>query len=351
MRKLKIGYVPINNTLNSPGDKRRFVYYAEKKNIEFEIASFDKYYDLIILTQNADISLWSKYKDKYKSSIIVYDLIDSYLSIPKYNIKGLFRGLAKYIVGQNKYLQLNYWKSIEKMCSISDAVICSTIEQKNIIFKFNNNVHIILDAHFDLTKKIKNSYSISNTIKIVWEGLPHTLDSLKILTNVLNKLDTKLLIELHIITDLKYKKYMGLIGQIDTYSQLKNYYKKIYIHEWTQENCSNIITSCDLAVIPIDTNDDFSLGKPENKLLLFWRMAIPVICSSTPAYIRAMEMADINLIANCEREWYDKILELVSDELLRKDIGLKGKMYTDQFHSESILISKWDLLFESLNLK
>ena len=351
MRILKIGYVPISNTLNSPGDKRRFVYYANKKNYNFEIASFDKFYDIVILTQNADISIWSKYKNKYKNSIIIYDLIDSYLSIPKYNIKGLFRGLAKFIVGQNKHLQFNYWKSIEKMCSVSDAVICSTIEQKNIISRFNNNVHIILDAHFELTKKIKKSYSINSTFKIVWEGLPHTLDSLKVLKKVLTKLDSDLLIEFHVITDLKYKKYMGLIGQIDTYSKLKKYYKNVYIHEWTQENCSNIITSCDLAVIPIDINDEFSMGKPENKLLLFWRMAIPVICSSTPAYIRAMELADLNLIANCEQEWHDKILELISDEVMRKEVGLKAKMYTEQFHSESILISKWDLLFKSLNLK
>ena len=43
-------------------------------------------------------------------------LIDSYLSIPYTNVKGLFRGPAKYFVGQSKQLKINHWESIRDMC-------------------------------------------------------------------------------------------------------------------------------------------------------------------------------------------------------------------------------------------
>ena len=42
----RIGYVPMSNSFNSPGDKRRFVYYASKRNLTFEIADPLKKYDL-----------------------------------------------------------------------------------------------------------------------------------------------------------------------------------------------------------------------------------------------------------------------------------------------------------------
>ena len=41
LKKLKIGYVPMSRDLKHPGDRRRFLYYAKQRNINFEIASID----------------------------------------------------------------------------------------------------------------------------------------------------------------------------------------------------------------------------------------------------------------------------------------------------------------------
>jgi hypothetical protein len=104
LQHARVGYVPISNSFNSPGDKRRFVYYANKRNLDFEIADPSKKYDVVGITQNADLSIWNQYdRDGTK---IVYDLIDSYLAIPKNNIKGWLRGLAKYLSGKSRHLKL-----------------------------------------------------------------------------------------------------------------------------------------------------------------------------------------------------------------------------------------------------
>ena len=155
LTKLKIGYLPYSNDLESPGDKRRFVYYANKRNLNFEIADPSKKYDLVVLSQNADLSVWHDYD--LGGAKIVYDSIDSYLSIPRNEIKGKLRGLAKYISGKSKYLKLNQWKAIESMCLRADAVICSTKEQAKNIKPFCNNVHQILDIHSPY-KGTKNDY-------------------------------------------------------------------------------------------------------------------------------------------------------------------------------------------------
>ena len=79
---LKIGYVPLKSDLiTAPGDYRRFVNYAKIRGIDYEVAALDRVYDVVVITQGADITLWRD----YKHGIIIYDLIDSYLSISRFN--------------------------------------------------------------------------------------------------------------------------------------------------------------------------------------------------------------------------------------------------------------------------
>src|SRR3989344_8916382 len=95
LKQLRIGYVPLSHNLDKPGDRRRFVYYAKSRNLPFEIATPDEKYDVAVVSQSADLSIWSGY-DKGK---IVYDFIDSYLAVPRSSVKGRLRGLAKYLSG------------------------------------------------------------------------------------------------------------------------------------------------------------------------------------------------------------------------------------------------------------
>ena len=57
LTKLRIGYVPYSQSFEKPGDKRRFVHYAKSRNIPFEIVDPKKSYDLIVLSQVADLSV------------------------------------------------------------------------------------------------------------------------------------------------------------------------------------------------------------------------------------------------------------------------------------------------------
>ena len=111
---LFIGYAPYSSDFSSSGDRRRFVYYANSKGIDFEIAKPENEYDIVFVTHGADITVWSKY-DKSKA-VIVYELIDSYLAWPVFSFYGLFRGLAKYLSGTYKYCEL------KKICPSLDSI-------------------------------------------------------------------------------------------------------------------------------------------------------------------------------------------------------------------------------------
>lgn len=342
----RIGYVPYSNALDRPGDRRRFPYYASKRGIGFEIADPAKEYDLVILSERADISVWSR----YPKGKLVYDLIDSYLAIPRADLKGRLRGLFKFLSRQSHYLQLDHWKAIESMCARADAVVCSTEEQQQDILKFCPNVHIVLDAHMGVARTIKTDYCAKQPFRLVWEGLPQTLGSLRQLRPALDRLRERHQIEVHIVTDSEYYRYLGRYGKTRTLQAAQQILPGVRFHEWREAECADIICSCDLAVIPLALDDPFAAGKPENKLLLFWRMGMPVVTSASPAYVRAMHAAGIDYTIKDGADWLTTIERLMSDESARREAGMLGKAYTEREFSETSLLAQWDAVFSSMGI-
>lgn len=345
LQNLRIGYVPYSQTLDKPGDRRRFPYYASKRGLRFEIADPKKDYDLVILSERADVSVWSR----YPQAKLVYDLIDSYFAIPRTDFKGLLRGLSKFLSRQTRYLQLDYWKAIASMCTRADAVVCSTEEQRHDILKFCPNVHIILDMHMDVARAVKSDYFAGRPFRIVWEGLPQNLGSLKLVSPVMDLLRERHLIEMHIVSDSEYFRYMGQYGKSNAQAELQRILPYVHFHEWKESDCADIICACDLAIIPLSLSDPFAAGKPENKLLLFWRMAMPVVTSASPAYVRAMRSAGLDsLTASNEADWLEILERLLGDEAARRRAGTLGKAYTEREFTEASLLGRWDAVFASL---
>ena len=346
LTKLRIGYVPYSQNYESPGDKRRFVYYANERNLNFEIADPSKEYDFVVLSQSADLSVWHDYD--LGGAKIVYDAIDSYLSIPRKEIKSRLRGLAKYISGKSKYLRLNQWKAIESMCLRADAVICSTEEQARDIKPFCNNVHQILDIHSSY-KGPKIDYKSGKVFNIVWEGLGDNVFQLKFLKSVFAELEKKHEIALHCVTDLSYLKYLGKYNKIYSSDVVKGLSKRVYIYEWNELMCSEIVRYSDLAVIPVDVTQSLAKGKPENKLLLFWRMGLPVITSATPAYERAMKKAGLDMTCKNKKEWLDMLDKYIMSHESRQIAGIAGKRTADESYSKNNTLKQWDEVFESIS--
>jgi hypothetical protein len=105
---------------------------------------------------------------------IVYDLLDSYLAIPRSNLKGLFRGLAKFISRQSQHLQLDHWKTIQTMCERSDSVIYGTEEQKQDILTFCSNTHIILSTQNSLIRSQKKTTLQAKSSILYGKDFPRT---------------------------------------------------------------------------------------------------------------------------------------------------------------------------------
>ena len=345
LKDLHIGYIPYSGDHQAPADRRRFCWYASTRDISFEIANPSEEYDLVILNARSDLSIWSKYQGKAK---IIFELIDSYLDVPKTNIKGLFRGLAKFASRQHRYLRLNHWKMLQDMCRRADAVICSTEEQSQKMLSFCKNTHIILDSQGAVAHKVKTDYSMGTTCNLIWEGLPQTVHFLFEIKDVLNSLSTKHKIALHILTDLEYHKYLINFGKSKTSDITSKIFKNTFLYEWNEELHPYISSACDIAIIPIPTKDPLSAGKPENKLQLFWQMGIPTITSATPSYSRAMKNAGLQMTCNTKQDWQEILEKYIEDKSLRESAGKKGRAYVLENNNDDKILKLWDNLFDSV---
>lgn len=346
LTNLRIGYVPYNNKLDQPGDNRRFCYYAKKRNIAFEIADPSESYDLVIVSEAGDLSVWSDYRKG--NAKVVYDFIDSYLAISRRDLKGILRGFAKYVVRQSRYMRLNHWKALESMCRRADAVICTTDEQRQDISKFCRNVRIILDIH-TVYNKVKTDYSAHKVFNLVWEGYPPMLPPFFEIKDILKEINAKRNIALHLITNLKYGKIMGKYWKQHTTDIAHRIFNNVYLYDWNEQLCPVIICACDMAIVPLFLNDPLSSGKPEDKLALFWRMGMPTIVSATPAHMRAMTKVGLqNMACRTPKEWKEALEYYIANESARRHSGQSGRNFVEIHRSEEKILEQWDNLLASV---
>jgi len=90
---------------------------------------------------------------------------------------------------------------------------------------------------------------------------------------VLKRIQKSRKLAFHIITNLEYGQYLGRrVWKRRALEVVRGFLDNVYLYEWNEDTCGSIITACDLALIPLPLGDPMEAGKPENKLLLFWRL-------------------------------------------------------------------------------
>lgn len=342
---LRIGYVPYRPDLSAPGDRRRFPWWAERRGVPFSLADPDGDYDLVVLSARADITTWVHQPLRTR---LVYDLIDSYLAVPRTSPKALLRGAAKFAVRETAHLSLSYRRSIEMMCRRADAVVCSTEEQRSQIGRLSTNVHVVLDAHSELGSWRKADYRAGSPFRLVWEGLPDTVRHFEVVAPVLAQVAAERPLELHLITDLRRYRWLGRVGTQSTSRIARELFEPTFLYEWNLGLLGPIATACDLAVIPLDLEDRFAAGKPENKLLMLWRLGMPTITSATPSYKRAMKGAGLDMTCSTAEDWRIALRRYCGDETARQQAGTAGRAYVERHHSEDTLIEAWDRVVRSV---
>ena len=344
---IKVGYAPYHKDFIAPGDRRRFLFYANERKIKFELADPSIRYDIVYLTYGCNISTWIEYKIDNPTVKVIFELIDSYL-LESTSVLTIFRGVTRYLLGKESALWFNHKSALRKIISVADAVVCSTRAQEVDILPLNNNVHISLDFFSNDITHHKTSLENVERFKLVWEGQAYTVNNLLLLKDVFEKLANK--IELFIVTDSVIRSPFKLFNK-ETSNILKKLGCKYCLVTWDRKSFSKDICDADLAIIPIASDNPMMWNKPENKLLLLWEIGIPTLVSSTPAYKRVMDAAGIDFYCSSSSEWLLKIERYMSSSMqYRRAIVQKANDYLRGFHSKDEILKNWDGIFDSLQI-
>ncbi|HSJ09303.1 MAG TPA: glycosyltransferase, partial [Longimicrobiales bacterium] len=342
LRGMRIGYTPYAQDLAHPADRRRFVHYARSRGIEFVRADPGGSYDLVLVTAAGDVPGWSRFPRA--RGRLVFELIDSYLREPQQDLRQRVRGVAKFIARQSTRLALDYRASLLELCARADAVICSTPEQRADLLEYNTNVHAILDVHTGFTNTVKSDYGASSPFRLVWEGVGYNMFTLGVIAPVLAELRAQHAIELHVLSDLEYATVLRHHLKRSGLALLRRTVpgQRAFLYQWNEAMMPAIATACDVAVIPVPYDVPIAVAKPENRLLLFWRMGVPAVTTATPAYTRVMTAAGIDMACTTQQEWYDTLARMITDEAARRDAGERGRAWVEAEHAEARTLARWD---------
>ena len=349
MRKLKIGYWPLSPNLQSAGDRRRLVFWAQARGHEI-VTDLNENVDVIIASEKTDFKSLIFLKRK---SPLIFDLVDAYLS-PLNPLDDLARGIAKKISGQISGEVKPFSKHVRDFCLEADAVICSSIEQERVIMPYNQNTHVILDSHDEIPflKPLHPNQMKTREFRILWEGQPATIRGVRQISSTLTQLATTNDLHINFVTDQKYFQFLGTYFERNTLAllsrDLKEIHDKISIIPWSPINLVETARNSTVAMLPIDLSVPMQRLKPENRLLMMWRLGLPCLCSASPAYIRVSDAAGVSSTCENEGVWHMKFSNILNDPGFAYEEIVRGQSYLHEYHNRGVLLDKWDSVIESV---
>lgn len=347
-KKVKIGYVPYLPDLSQPADRRRFPFFAKANEIPFEIADQNKKYDVILLTAFANLSQWLVYKKKNPDTRFIFEMVDSLIFSPNL-FDTLFKGVGKFITGNESSLHLNYRNILVEWLKAADLVICSSTGTKEVIKQWNKNVVVSLDYMQNEVIKKKSDYTINGKMKLVWEGQGIVCRHLLNYKELFKKINS--FCDLYIITDETYPMFGGLIKR-NISAIIEQLPIKTFFHKWEIYKNFEELIEYDCGIIPLNKNNKLALYKPANKLISFSFAGLPSVVSDIPSYIEFMNYAGTELYCSGIDEWVSKIKSVRNMTVgEREAIATKNLGYVRKNYSNESLHEHWHQIFEKVELK
>jgi len=339
---MKIGYEGYSSENNGIADRRRILHWAEERHHEI-VNSRNPDADIIVITSSADLTYWAQAKT---TKPLILDVVDGLIG-EQNPVKDFVRGVGHMNSHHTSSFKLKKFSDtlilVAKNCN---SVICSSLEQVQEWRKHGVKAFDILDFHEEIPRALECFDTLEkNSDSLFWEGLPPTIQSMTLL-NLLRSGDLSRPYSLNVLTKLESYRYMNRYIKLDVLrileKQIDSKSIKINLIEWTPDNLVEWANNSSIGVIPIQGFKGYNHLKAENRLLIMWRLGLPVLTSALPSYVRTMKDAGIPGICHNEKEWATKVTQLNRSISLRQEHIGKAQEYLDRKHRVEDLLEKWD---------
>jgi len=230
----------------------------------------------------------------------------------------------------NKFVK--YLKSAAKVdfsMQHADHVLVSTDKLFNYTKQFTPNVSQI-PATIDVKK-----YSFSKTanldkVVIGWSGSHSTSKYLHLLDNVFRQILIRHSnVKIMVMGDKTYN-----VDGCD-----------IELVEWTAKTEIPNLQQFDIGLHPVP-DEEWVYGKSGGKLVQYMAAGIPIVASAIGPNFKAIKDGDNGFLVKTDEEWISKLELLITDAVLRKQMGVNSKKRAVEFYSVEANLDKYLAAFK-----
>jgi hypothetical protein len=314
----------------------------EHQRLEFE----DPKIELAVLTPKG---IWKARNLKSKGIPVILDVVDANNLLDSFGFD-VIRGLSLYSKNANgTLLPRRMSKILREGLKYIDLVVVANREQE-CLYSDQVPTTPILDSHEEIPFV---QTELREPGQLLWEGLPYTWDEVfPIFSRICGAVPQNSAPSLNLITSEKYRS----LKSFSTYKDSKEFIerkKREYGNAMTflPWSITNLVESARLSecgLLPLSRNKNSWL-KAENRLLIMWKLGLPVLFSNTPAYTRVAQISGATN-GSCENsdDWAEKFsLWRSRPDLAQKEVDL-GRAYITKYHSDELFLSKWDSIIYSM---
>lgn len=261
-------------------------------------------YDVVYIQKDVLPSLYL-FILKFLNRNIIFDLDDA-LFENHATVKPSFFSV------DNLFFKLRKINLIEVLKS-AKAVTVTVPYLAEYVKPFNANVHVITGPiNCELYKPVYKMRK--NKTVIGWIGSPVT---------------TKYVSDMMPVFEELQKKYSNveicLIGakKFDTAGLNIKYL------DWSEETEIGHLSEFDIGIMPL-TDDKWSKGKGGLKVLQYFAVGIPVVCSPVGINTELITEGSNGYLASSNEEWIEKLSLLIKNNELRNKMGVSGRNLVEQ---------------------
>jgi hypothetical protein len=344
-----VTYDSYSKDLTHIGDRRRIGLWIKR----FDTWTKSKEFDCQGIHIATPLSNFEKLKKGRGTTRLILDMVDGYLVEEAGVFKDYMRNLNR--VGILAFFKdpKRYSDSLVEFCKACDLITVGSEEQAVIARQFNPNVFPIWDCHDEFGPPANSIFKAkTSNFNIFWEGLSVTLKHFQECLADLKSFMLQTNSTLNIVTNSEHYRFSNRYLKVDTEKYIGRIFKgleeQVYFHPWSITKVREVSAQCDFGLIPLLAEDRFARLKPENKLMIYWRLGLPTLFSNSPAYLRVSGELGLSDFAVSEGMWEEKLYWLSENLTVEgRRISSATKMLREK-HNEQAILFKWEEALQTL---
>lgn len=202
-------------------------------------------------------------------------------------------------------------------------VLVSTDKLMDYTKQFTQNVSLI-PATIDVKKYTHQKTENLDKVVIGWSGSHTTSNYLHLLDAVLKKLAQRRDVKIMVMGDKAFKA-----AGFD-----------VELVEWAADKEMQNLQQFDIGLHPVP-DEEWVYGKSGGKLVQYMAAGIPIIASAIGPNFKAIKDGYNGFLVSTDEEWMTKLELLITDTLLRKQMGENSKRYAIENFSVEANVGKY----------